>query len=123
MNERMRDVAKEIVTKVPAVTLGFWVIKIAATTLGETGGDWVTMSLGLGYLIGTLIFAAIFVAVVAAQVSARKFHPFLYGRLSSPRRRSAPRSRTFVIAPSASAILEGWRSSLPCLWRVWWRGT
>jgi uncharacterized membrane-anchored protein len=65
-------------SKVPEVTLGFWIIKIAATTLGETGGDAVTMTLGLGYLIGTAIFATIFVVAVSAQVAARRFHPFLY---------------------------------------------
>jgi uncharacterized membrane-anchored protein len=64
--------------KVPQVTLGFWLIKIVATTLGETGGDWVTMSLKLGYLVGTAIFAAIFVALVAGQVKATRFHPALY---------------------------------------------
>ena len=64
--------------KVPAVTLGFWVIKILATTLGETGGDAVSMSLDLGYLVATLIFLLVFVACVIAQVRARKFHPFLY---------------------------------------------
>src|SRR5438067_2399727 len=78
MDDRARRLDEELVTKVPAVTFGFWVIKVAATTLGETGGDWVTMSLNLGYLIGTAIFAAIFIAVVAAQISASKFHPFLY---------------------------------------------
>ena len=65
-------------SKVPAITLGFWVIKIAATTLGETGGDAVTMSLGLGYLIGTAIFGALLIIAVAAQIRARRFHPFLY---------------------------------------------
>jgi len=65
-------------SKVPAVTLGFWIIKIAATTLGETGGDAVTMTLNLGYLIGTAIFATVFVAAVAAQIGAKRFHPFLY---------------------------------------------
>jgi uncharacterized membrane-anchored protein len=65
-------------SKVPAVTLGFWIIKIAATTLGETGGDAVTMTLNLGYLIGTAIFAVIFVALVLAQIAAKRFHPFLY---------------------------------------------
>src|ERR1700722_18301647 len=64
--------------KVPAVTLAFWVIKIAATTLGETGGDAVTMSMNLGYLIGTLIFTVLFLIAVAAQIHAKKFHPFLY---------------------------------------------
>src|SRR5712664_4593653 len=65
-------------TKVPEVTLGFWIIKIFATTLGETGGDAVTMSMNLGYLAGTAIFAAIFAVAVAAQISAKRFHPFLY---------------------------------------------
>ena len=65
-------------SKVPQVTLGFWIIKILATTLGETGGDAVTMSMNLGYLAGTAIFAAIFAAAVAAQLGARRFHPFLY---------------------------------------------
>lgn len=68
----------DALTKVPALTLGFWIIKIAATTLGETGGDWVTMSLNLGYLVGTLIFFAAFIVLVSAQVRARKFHAYLY---------------------------------------------
>jgi uncharacterized membrane-anchored protein len=66
------------VSKVPEVTLSFWLIKVLATTLGETGGDAVTMSMDLGYLMGTAIFAAIFVAAVVAQMSAKRFHPFLY---------------------------------------------
>src|SRR5882757_4642979 len=65
-------------SKVPEVTLGFWIIKILATTLGETGGDAVTMSMNLGYLAGTAIFAAIFGVAVAAQISAKRFHPLLY---------------------------------------------
>jgi uncharacterized membrane-anchored protein len=65
-------------SKVPEVTLGFWIIKIIATTLGETGGDAVTMSMNLGYLAGTAIFALIFAVAVAAQIVARRFHPFLY---------------------------------------------
>jgi len=64
--------------KVPAVTFVFWLIKIAATTLGETGGDAVSMSLDLGYLVGTGIFAVIFIAAVAAQIKARAFNPALY---------------------------------------------
>ena len=64
--------------KVPAVTLVFWLIKIAATTLGETAGDAVSMSLDLGYLVGTAIFAVIFTVAVAAQIRARAFHPWLY---------------------------------------------
>ncbi len=64
--------------KVPQATIGFWVIKIAATTLGETGGDAVTMSMGLGYLVGTLIFAAVFAVAVGSQVVARRFHPILF---------------------------------------------
>lgn len=65
-------------SKVPEVTLGFWIIKIAATTLGETGGDWVSMTLNLGYAISSAIFIGIFVVAVAAQVAAKTFHPFLY---------------------------------------------
>jgi len=66
------------VAKVPAVTLGFWIVKIVATTLGETGGDSVSMALGLGYLVATAIFMAIFVAAVAVQISTRRFHSALY---------------------------------------------
>src|SRR5258706_12698470 len=73
-----QPVRSQETSKVPEVTLGFWIIKILATTLGETGGDAVTMSMNLGYLAGTAIFAAIFAAAVAAQISARRFHPFLY---------------------------------------------
>ncbi|CAB3959280.1 hypothetical protein [Achromobacter piechaudii] len=69
---------QDALAKVPEVTLGFWLIKIAATTLGETGGDAVSMSMNLGYLVGTGIFAVIFVAAVVAQVKAKSFHPFLY---------------------------------------------
>jgi uncharacterized membrane-anchored protein len=65
-------------SKVPEVTLIFWIIKIAATTLGETGGDAVSMSLNLGYLVGTAIFAVLFVVAVVAQIRARRFHPMLY---------------------------------------------
>ena len=74
----MDQTLRQAVSKVPEVTLGFWVIKVIATTLGETGGDAVTMTLGLGYLVGTAIFAALFVVAVAAQIMARRFHPFLY---------------------------------------------
>jgi uncharacterized membrane-anchored protein len=65
-------------SKVPELTLAFWVIKIAATTLGETGGDAVSMSMGLGYLVGTAIFAVVFAGAVWAQIRAKDFHPFLY---------------------------------------------
>jgi len=65
-------------SKVPQVTLVFWIVKIFCTTLGETGGDAVTMSMNLGYLVGTAIFASIFLVAVAAQVYAKRFHPFLY---------------------------------------------
>jgi uncharacterized membrane-anchored protein len=74
----MDQTLKQAISKVPEVTLGFWIIKVIATTLGETGGDAVTMTLGLGYLAGTAIFAALFAVAVAAQVRARRFHPFLY---------------------------------------------
>jgi len=68
----------ESLSKVPEVTLTFWVVKVAATTLGETGGDAVSMSMNVGYLVGTAIFAAVFAVAVAAQISARGFNPWLY---------------------------------------------
>jgi uncharacterized membrane-anchored protein len=65
-------------SKVPEVAIGFWIIKIAATTLGETGGDALSMSLNLGYATSTIIFFVLFAVAVGAQIRARKFHPFLY---------------------------------------------
>jgi uncharacterized membrane-anchored protein len=65
-------------SKVPEVTFVFWVIKIGATTLGETGGDAVTMTLRWGYLAGTILFLAVLVVLVALQITAKKFHPWLY---------------------------------------------
>jgi uncharacterized membrane-anchored protein len=81
----MNEVAKETLTKVPAVTLGFWVIKILATTLGETGGDTVTMTIfhadkvkNWGYFIGVALFGVALVVLVAAQIFAKRFHAWLY---------------------------------------------
>jgi uncharacterized membrane-anchored protein len=74
----LANTAEHSLSKVPEVTLLFWVIKIAATTLGETGGDAVSMSLGLGYLIGTVIFAIIFLVAVIVQIKATKFHLVIY---------------------------------------------
>src|SRR5438067_7722886 len=81
------ELARDTLTKVPAVTLGFWIIKILATTLGETGGDSVTMTwlgettphpMPNGYLVGTAIFGVLLVALVFAQIRARSFNPWLY---------------------------------------------
>jgi len=74
----MNDVTKQALSKVPAVTLGFWVIKILATTLGETGGDTVTMTLHWGYLAGVTLFGVVLVALVVAQISAKRFYPIIY---------------------------------------------
>ena len=84
---KMNEETLQLVAKVPQVTFVFWIIKILATTLGETGGDAVTMSWlrettaeakGTGYLIGTGIFGVIFIVAVLVQIRAKKFHPFLY---------------------------------------------
>ncbi len=64
--------------KLPAITAAFWVMKISATTLGETGGDWLSMTMNLGYLASTLVFFAFLVVVLGAQLASRKHHPFLY---------------------------------------------
>ncbi|MBO0795516.1 MAG: hypothetical protein J2P36_31885 [Ktedonobacteraceae bacterium] len=74
----MNNVLEKHVSKIPEITLMFWGIKIAATTLGETAGDTVTMSMNVGYLIGTAIFALIFLATVTCQIAAKRFHPSLY---------------------------------------------
>jgi uncharacterized membrane-anchored protein len=74
----MNDDRRELLSKVPAVTLGFWIIKVLATTLGETAGDTVSMSMNLGYLVGTAIFLTVLVALVWWQVAAARFNPYLY---------------------------------------------
>ncbi|HUH22592.1 MAG TPA: hypothetical protein VLZ51_00850, partial [Brevundimonas sp.] len=74
----MTEQERAALSKVPAVTLGFWVIKILATTLGETAGDTVTMTMKLGYLAGTGIFMTVLALLVWRQIAARRFHPFLY---------------------------------------------
>ena len=73
MTPRSRDLAK-----VPAVTAGFWIIKILATTFGETAGDTVSMTLNLGYLVGSAIFLALLAGLAWRQIAARRYHPLLY---------------------------------------------
>jgi uncharacterized membrane-anchored protein len=78
LNSGMEEISKTGANKVPTVTLAFWIIKIAATTLGETAGDAVTMTLKFGYAVGTVLFLAFFIAVLTVQVRAKSFHRFLY---------------------------------------------
>lgn len=78
MNKPVADEAKFALSKVPEVTIGFWIIKILATTLGETAGDTVTMTLNWGYLVGVALFSVVLVVLVVAQIWAKRFHPFLY---------------------------------------------
>ena len=72
------DTQSYALSKVPEVTVGFWIIKIFATTLGEVGGNAVTMQLGFGYLIGSAIFAVVLIFLASAQIMAKRFRPFLY---------------------------------------------
>jgi uncharacterized membrane-anchored protein len=74
----MKQTIEAVASKVPEVTLIFWIIKIAATTLGETGGDTVTMTMNLGYLVGTAIFLTTLIVLAGVQIAARRFHAFLY---------------------------------------------
>jgi uncharacterized membrane-anchored protein len=75
----MKDLAaRAALAKVPEVTLVFWIIKVAATTLGETGGDTVTMTLNWGYLVGSALFLGLLIVLVIAQIRARRFHPYQY---------------------------------------------
>ncbi len=78
LRETLNRDGDSALSKVPEVTLIFWIIKVAATTLGETAGDAVSMSMNLGYLVGTAIFAVLFVGAVLLQISAKRFHPALY---------------------------------------------
>src|ERR1700738_5656021 len=79
MNRRVdMNSRSDWISKVPQVTLMFWVIKICATTVGETGGDALSMTLNLGYAVSTLIFMAFFAVTLGFQVAAKRFHPFLY---------------------------------------------
>ena len=74
----MQAAANPHATKIPEVTLGFWIIKILATTLGETGGDTFSMTMDLGYLVSSAIFLSVLLLLVAIQIAAKKFHPLLY---------------------------------------------
>jgi uncharacterized membrane-anchored protein len=74
----VQETLKSAFSKVPEVTLGFWIIKILATTLGETGGDMLSMSMNLGYALSTVILFVPFLVLVTAQVKAKRFHAFLY---------------------------------------------
>jgi uncharacterized membrane-anchored protein len=78
MDQYVRSPHSTILNKVPQVAFAFWVIKILATTLGETGGDTLSMTLDLGYTVSTAIFVGLFLVTVAVQVSAKSYHPFLY---------------------------------------------
>ncbi len=115
-------------SKVPEVTLGFWLIKVLATTLGETGGDAVTMSMNLGYAVGSLIFIGIFAAAVVAQIVAKSFHPFLYWTtivatttLGTTMADFADRSLGIGYAGGSSLLLAGLVASL-AVWR-WSEGS
>jgi uncharacterized membrane-anchored protein len=114
----------EMLAKVPAVTLAFWIIKILATTLGETGGDALSMSAGLGYLASTGVFAAIFIVAVAVQMSLKGFHPVAYWvtiiattTLGTTLADFSDRSLGIGYAGGASILLF---LLLACLW-LWWR--
>jgi uncharacterized membrane-anchored protein len=76
--DTMTRAVERYASKVPEVTLIFWILKIAATTLGETGGDTVTMTLNWGYLVGTALFLSLLIVFVVLQIASKKFHPFLY---------------------------------------------
>ena len=125
----MRSDVKFHETKVPEVTLGFWVIKILATTLGETGGDTVTMTwlkadvmVNAGYLVGSAIFLSALIVLVVIQIVAKKFHPFSSGPPSWPPRQPVRRWPILQPAPWASATLAGLSSCLPVSWPCSVRG-
>jgi uncharacterized membrane-anchored protein len=77
-NPRAKGHRRLVASKVPPVVLMFWVIKILATTVGETGGDALSMTLQLGYAVASLVFLAFFAVTLAAQVASKRYHPFIY---------------------------------------------
>ena len=102
---RTTDIANHLESKVPEVTLLFWVLKLAATTLGETGGDTLSMSMNLGYLVSTLIFAVAFLGAVWVQIRAQHFHAYLYWLTIASGTRADPRcSSACSSLPSSSGI-------------------
>ena len=101
------------ISKVPEITLAFWVIKILATTLGRRG-DAVSMSMELGYLVSTAIFAVIFFVSVSAQIAATSYNPSFTGPPSSPPPRSAPPWQTLPIARSGWVMPVVPRCCWPC---------
>jgi uncharacterized membrane-anchored protein len=117
--------SRATLSKVPEVTLGFWIIKIIATTLGETGGDSLSMSLNLGYALSSLIFIALFVQPWSPPRSRpRPSMPCCIGPSSWPRRQPAPPWPTSPTARSASAIREAPRSCFVLLMAslaLWYR--
>ena len=124
----MNEMQKTALSKVPEVTLGFWIIKILATTLGETGGDAVTMSMNLGYAIGTIIFFGIFVAAVLGQIRAPLFNPHLYWltivattTVGTTMADFADRSLGIGYSGGSALLLTGLVASL-AIWR-WSEGT
>ena len=78
MNQKINHTSDSFINKLPAITASFWIMKITATTLGETGGDWLSMTMNLGYLASTAIFFAIFLLALGTQLASHKHHPILY---------------------------------------------
>jgi hypothetical protein len=110
----METETNEAFSKVPEVTLLFWIIKILATTLGETGGDALSMSMNFGYLVSTVIFALIFVVAVVIRVRAENFTRSFIGRLLSPRPRWARHWQISRIVPWALGMPAGPQFFLFC---------
>ena len=124
----MNDSLKQSPSKVPEVTLGFWIIKVAATTLGETGGDSVTMTMNWGYLIGTAIFLGLLIVLVVAQILASKFHPVLYWATIVASTTFGTTMADFADRSLGIGYAGGSTLLLVCLAAVlgiwyWWQGT
>jgi len=120
MSADMRDTASKVAT----VTLAFWIMKICATTVGETGGDLLSMTMKVGYLTSSLILVGFFLVVLAAQLAARRFHPFLYWAVilatsTAGTTMSDYMDRTLGLGyATGSAILIGLLISVLAAWRL-----
>src|ERR1700704_6245383 len=116
--------ARLVMRKLPHVTVVFWVLKIVATTLGETGGDLLAQTLHVGYLVATVIFVAMFLVAVVLQLKARRFHPALFWTviaLTSPAGTTLSdlMNRTGGIGYTGGAIILS--TGLAIVFLIWWR--
>lgn len=116
--------AESITTKIPEVTLIFWIMKICATTLGETAGDLLSMTLHVGYAVSCILLISMFIVTLVCQLKSKKYHPFLYWAVilatsTAGTTMSDFMDRTIGLGyATGSLILLGSLVTILCIWRL-----